>query len=271
MPTTSWTETLYRLCQLVLALSWGILAASVLHLAEHIGWSVSTTRSRLMGIWFRHVAKALSLQVEVIGQPHQISRMVVANHISWLDIVVLGSCVEGRFLAKQEVRSWPMLGWLAGQAGTLFIDRQSNSSLSKMVTAVADEIACGRRVLLFPEGTTSVGEQVMPFHSGLFEAAKSTQSSIQPAALEYFCKDGRRDLKVAPFVGKDEFSTHLWRLLRGRGLRVRLSLLTAIPTKNSHRRELATIANQRIAGIIRSNVILARTPTGKQRGFVGRA
>jgi 1-acyl-sn-glycerol-3-phosphate acyltransferase len=166
------------------------------------------------------------MEVEEIGRPSANARFYVSNHISWLDIPVIGAAQNVHFLSKAEVRDWPLIGQLASAAGTLYIRRGSGESGSK-AAELAGYLAQGRPVLVFPEGTTSNGRQLRRFFPALFCAPALAQVATQPLALRYLDAHGGVDERPA-FVGDDTFQAHLWRLLRCDRLRVQLCWLPSI-------------------------------------------
>jgi 1-acyl-sn-glycerol-3-phosphate acyltransferase len=168
----------------------------------------------------------------------------VANHVSWLDIPVLGAQGEIAFLSKAEVRDWPLVGWLAELTGTLFIARGANQAAGT-ATRVAERVLSGHSVLIFPEGTTSDGTRPLRFHPRLLAAAQGTGVGVQPVALRY--GSAREADRVAPFVGDDALLPHLLRLLRHPGLTVQVTMLEAVDGQDLDRRGLAEHCRRRIA------------------------
>lgn len=160
---------------------------------------------------FSVATRSLGLKVRCLGQASTAPVLFVSNHVSWSDIPVLGGIAPLRFLSKAEVARWPLIGWLAGHAGTLFIQRGGGRAAQSR-EHIRQTLADGQSVLVFPEGTTSDGRQVLPFHSRLLPAAASAGVAIQPVSIGYL-RDGEPD-PVAPFIDDDAFESHLLRLLR---------------------------------------------------------
>jgi 1-acyl-sn-glycerol-3-phosphate acyltransferase len=148
-------------------------------------------------------------QAEAMAQPTLQGQLLVANHISWLDIVVLNACVNTDFVAKEEVRSWGIFGWIAAQNGTIFLSRHSPTQARVINLCVAERLRQGQSVLVFPEGSTSLGLGVLPFHPAMFQAAIDADSPVQPLALIYTDADGVRSTAAA-YAGE----TTLWQSLR---------------------------------------------------------
>ncbi|WP_297797139.1 lysophospholipid acyltransferase family protein [uncultured Marinobacter sp.] len=160
---------------------------------------------------FHGASRCLGLRVRQQGMPVSGPVLLVSNHISWSDIPVLGGTTPLRFLSKAEVGRWPVIGWLARQAGTLFIVRGSGKA-REAKQEITSTLSGGQSVLIFPEGTTSAGLSVLPFHSRLLQAAADAGVALQGISIAY-TRDGRPD-HLAPFIGDDEFQCHLPRLLR---------------------------------------------------------
>lgn len=160
---------------------------------------------------FRGANRCLGLDIRYHGQCLQTPALYVSNHISWCDIPAVGARVPLRFLAKSEVGHWPLIGWLARQGGTLFIQRGAGRARQTRAD-MARVLSGGESVLFFPEGTSTTGQTVMPFHGLLLQAAQKAGVPIQPVTISY-CRNGQPD-PVAPFVGDTSFLRHLAALLR---------------------------------------------------------
>ncbi len=160
--------------------------------------------------WFRGLARLLRLRLEAAGRPATGPILVVANHIGWLDIVVLGCQTPLTFAAKEEVARWPLIGTLARRSGTLFLRRGNLRSVQRVRRAIGERLRRGERVAIFPEGTTTRGDRVLPFAPSLLQAAIDSGVPVQPVTLAY----PGAAAAVAPFVGEDTFAASLWRLLR---------------------------------------------------------
>ncbi|WP_052368181.1 lysophospholipid acyltransferase family protein [Algiphilus aromaticivorans] len=194
--------------------------------------------------WMRQLLGVLRVRVRCSGSPAAPDGLVVANHVSWLDIAVIAGLLPGRFVAKSEVRDWPLIGALAAAAGSYFIRRGSNATQA-LTDRMEPRLRAGGRIVLFPEGTTTAGDSVRRFHPRLFAAAANVSAVIQPLALRYGrAPDGRN---VAPFVGDDAFLPHLLQLLGLPGLEVQVMLAPAFIAKEERgalaRRARAAVAD----------------------------
>lgn len=176
----------------------------------------------------------------------------VVNHISWLDIFFLNGVRATAFIAKSEIRRWPLLGWLVAGAGTIFIERASRHAVHKVGSAMQTHFAREQAVGLFPEGTTSPGFNVLPFYANLFEPARKAAVQIQPVALLYFHQRRRSDL--AAFVGEQTLLESVWRVLSASGLSVEIHFLPVVLEAGAEnappRAELGRLARGAISAVV---------------------
>ena len=213
--------------------------------------------------WYRRLLGVLQIHVRWKGERDPSARLVVANHVSWLDIVVIGAQVPARFIAKREVRDWPVIGWLAQAAGAFFIRRGSGSSKA-LVERLQPHMQSGGSVVLFPEGTTTDGSTVRVFHARIFDAAVASQSPAQPLALRYGrAPDGAA---VAPFIGDDDFFPHLLRILATPALQVEATLLPAVACEGG-RAPMSRQARQAVLAALdlRDEALQARTESIRRK------
>ena len=175
--------------------------------------------------WNRAVCRILNVRVHREGQLSTEAQLVVANHISWLDIIVLGAEAPFLFIAKSEVADWPVMGYLAKKIGTLFIKRGDTAHAVQTAERMAWLLRRGQRLLLFPEATTSNGEKVLRFHGKLFHAAQLAGASVQAVAIGY-SGEGREQI---PFIGDDEFVPHLWAILQLEQVDIHLAFCETLP------------------------------------------
>ncbi|MFE3499238.1 lysophospholipid acyltransferase family protein [Kitasatospora sp. NPDC059160] len=180
--------------------------------------------------------------------------LVVANHVSWLDIPLLAAGRPGRSLAKTEVRRWPVLGPLVAWGGTVFLDRDRLRTLPDTVAAVTEVLRSGHPVIVFPEGSTWCGRESGRFRPALFQAAVEAGAFVQPVTIRYRLADGRPTSAPA-FIGDDGLLTSLARVVAVRGLVAEVTFLPPIPppgpqpTRAGARRELARAAQAAVEGI----------------------
>lgn len=198
--------------------------------------------------WLHRLTRILGVAVAWRGAPADRPVLFVANHVSWLDIPVLGGAAPVHFLAKAEVAGWPLLGRLATAAGTLYIQR-GHGQVHERARQIAAHIGEGRAILVFPEGTTTDGRDVRGFHPPLFAAATTGGHAVQPVALRYVDGDGNRH-ETVPFIGDDAFHTHLWRLLDEDRIRVEVHFLPLLEAGDRDHRALAAEAHARVRAAV---------------------
>ncbi len=174
----------------------------------------STQRAQRVTTWAKGVLGTLRVELTIIGQPSAAGPlMLVANHTSWLDIIALHASLFSRFIAKLELRRWPVMGFMAAQAGTLFLERSSRRDALRVVHQIAKCLQDGEVVAIFPEGTTGDGTALLPFHGNLLQAAISTNAPVQAVCIQYLdARTGRRS-DAANFVGDVHFLVSLWSTL----------------------------------------------------------
>lgn len=195
--------------------------------------------------WNRAVCRILNLELKVHGALDPDARLLVANHVSWLDIIALGSQFPCLFVAKEEVARWPVVGFLAKGINTLFVRRGDNRQTGSAAQMMVWRLRQGRRVLLFPEGTTTAGDRVLRFHGKLFQPAELAGVSAQAIALRY---SGAARNSV-PFVGEDEFLPHLLGVIRLERIDLDLHYCPALPA-GMNRNETTAAAHAQISAIV---------------------
>ncbi|HET9768994.1 MAG TPA: lysophospholipid acyltransferase family protein [Thermoanaerobaculia bacterium] len=147
--------------------------------------------------WARGALRLLHIRLQVMGPIPQQPFLLVCNHLGYLDVPVLASVVDAAFVAKVEVASWPVLGRLCRWMGTLFVDRRRRRDLPAALHALDNELAAGRGVVVFPEGTSSGGGRVLPFHAPLLAAAAEAGLPVAWAALDYATPPGEPPASTA--------------------------------------------------------------------------
>jgi 1-acyl-sn-glycerol-3-phosphate acyltransferase len=210
-------------------------------------WAGRPLRDAATRRWSRRLLAICNVRVEAAPGAAPLEHAVfVANHISWLDIFVINSLYPCRFVAKAEIRSWPVLGWLAALAGTVFIARGNRRELRHIFKGLVTVLQKGERIAFFPEGTVARQGQVLPFHANLFEAAIDARVPVQPCALAYLDAAGAWHAGV-DYVGDISFSQSIVKILGGPPVRARLACLAPLEGSGAHRRELAQAAHDAIA------------------------
>ena len=172
--------------------------------------------------------------------------LLVANHISWIDIYVINAALPAAFVSKAEVRQWPLIGWLAARHDTIFLQRGSRGHARVINAEVAERLACGQHVAVFPEGTTTDGRRLLHFHAALIQPALAAGRPVLPVAISYWELDGQRSL--APRYDGDITLAQCMRAIIGR--RRLIARLVTTPLRGLHgedRKQVAAAAREAIA------------------------
>lgn len=175
---------------------------------------------RKIQLWHQKTLGRLEIHRTLSGDIPEGPCLIVSNHLSWVDILLIGSFADVRFVAKAEVATWPVVGKLASGAGTLFIRRGDRHSADRAVADIASELTCGHRIVIFPEGTTTRGPMPIKFKSRLLQAAREAGVPVVPIALSYH---GAGKEWVA-YADDDQFLSHLIRICRAPFIRSRVSV-----------------------------------------------
>jgi 1-acyl-sn-glycerol-3-phosphate acyltransferase len=178
-------------------------------------WDAARREARVQR-WAREMLGVFGIQLELHGQPPTRGPvLLVANHISWLDILVMHAARYCRFVSKADVKRWPLIGTLATGGGTLYIERESRRDALRVVHHMAESLQRGEVVAVFPEGTTSDGTGLLPFHGNLIQAAVSAGAPVQPVALSFVDSASRAMSRSPSYVGDETLVGSVWRTLAG--------------------------------------------------------
>lgn len=235
--------SLFRLLRFVIHLAYGTLLGSIFPLLKR------SQQRRVLRRWSRELLGILHVQLDMRGYVQHGIRpvgLLVANHVSWLDVVAMNAAVPNCFVAKSELRDWPLIGWLCQRARTLFIDRSGRRDTLRINQQLTALLNAGNCVTIFPEGTTTGGHQPQYFHSSLLQSAIDSQTEIHPIAIRYHDRQGNL-AHTADFVGNMNFVSSLWNVLTSPTLHVTLTRLPSISSANEHRRALARAAHAAIS------------------------
>jgi 1-acyl-sn-glycerol-3-phosphate acyltransferase len=252
----------FRTARFALHLSYGVLLAVALP-------SLSNKQQRrILQSWSAELLAIMHVRVSTSGEvslQDVTSGLIVANHTSWLDVIVLNSILPLRFVAKSEVRQWPVIGWLCAQAQTLFIARQKRSDTARTNLQMVESLQQGSCMALFPEGSTTDGSQVKHFHASLLQPAIDAQTNIYPVALRYHDQHGNPNTDAA-YIDEMTFVESLWKILRSRDLHVHVRSTCALDTQTAHRRTLAREAHRQISCALPLIPMTAETRTPHHTG-----
>jgi 1-acyl-sn-glycerol-3-phosphate acyltransferase len=200
---------------------------------------------RMVRAWSAGLMRAFGFRLRRIGTPVPEATLFVANHVSWVDIVTLHSQRMMGFVAKREIASWPLVGWLASRGETIFHQRGSQESLGGVLQEMLARLRSGHSVGVFPEGRTRDGREVGPFHARIFLAAVEAGAPVQPVALRYGV--GACAQAIVAFQPKEHFLGNFLRLIGEPSRVVEVVFLEPIvPGDAGGRRRIAELARERI-------------------------
>ncbi|MFA7300571.1 MAG: lysophospholipid acyltransferase family protein [Sideroxydans sp.] len=237
------TIALFRATRTALHIGYGLILATI------YPWLNTHLRRRILQSWSTGLLDILNVKVLLADDDplHGLRHgLIVTNHISWLDVFVLNAIVPMRFVAKAEVRRWPLFGWLCTRAQTLFLERGKARDAARLNIRLAQSLRSGECFALFPEGTTTDGSTVGHFHASLFQPAIDAAATVFPVAIRYQNEQGERS-KAAAYTGEISFGRSMWAILCTPILHVRLLTAPLLDAKTEDRRSLSRTARQSIA------------------------
>ena len=224
----------WRIARSVVHLIYGLLLVA-LFFGPASGRAV---RERHVQRWSAAFLRLLGVRLEARGTPRPGAKLIVANHVSWLDIMAIDAVAPARFVSKAEVRHWPLFGRIAVATGTLFIERTRARDALRVVHQMAAALQAGDTLAVFPEGTTSDGRALLPFHANLLQAAIATATPVQPVALR-FSDPAHAFSPAVEFVGATTLRQSVWAIACAQGLCVHVDVLPAQSVAHGDRRRLA--------------------------------
>lgn len=208
-------------------------------------------RQQEVQAWSKRALAAMGIAWASEGHPPtQGPLLIVANHISWLDILVMNAAAPAHFVSKADVKAWPVLGVLIAGAGTLFIERENRRDAMRVVHHMAEHLQAGDILAVFPEGTTSDGTDLLPFHANLFQAAIAVQAPVLPVALMYRDAATGRRSNAPVYIGETTLFASVWQTLRSRGLVAQVCYGEAHGANGRDRRAWAAQARLYVAELI---------------------
>lgn len=241
---TSLASRLMRLLRLGLHLARGVVIAALC-----FPFFTQARRDREIRRWSVNLLHTLAVRLHVHGAPpgrDTMPQMLVANHVSWLDIFVINAVLPVRFVAKSEVRRWPVIGWLCQKTGTLFIEREQRRDTARLNCLMQEALRAGDPVAVFPEATSTDGSEVRKFHSSLLQPALDVKAVLLPVAIRYARTDGSLCVEAA-YDGEKSLWDTLRLMLTQRRIDAHLHFLPPLPVDARQRRELAQAARELIA------------------------
>lgn len=198
------------------------------------------TRDKLIRWWSKGVLWRFNIEVVTFGQAPTLAQensMILANHISWIDIYALNSVIPVRFIAKSDINNWPVFGYLARKSGTIFINRTNRKDTARIVDKTAESLLNGNNVAFFPEGTTTDGTSLGHFKSSLVQAAIQANVTIKPLAIRYPNPDGSINQNLA-YAGETTMAQSMLQALRTKQPIVELHFLPTIDSQSGNRQEI---------------------------------
>jgi 1-acyl-sn-glycerol-3-phosphate acyltransferase len=246
-----------RLLLIGLHLTHGALQAGLLFPLVGGNW-----RRRLTRAWSQQLLFLLGIRVESGGELAGVAGgLLVGNHVSFIDIFVINAILPSAFVAKSDVRKWPLIGWLCRRSNTVFIERGSRKAAHQTHRQMLAALASGQRLAIFPEGTTTAGDRVLPFHAALFQSAIDAAVPVHALALSYRGSDGAPSAAPA-YIDEISLIDCLVSVLEARGLVARVELAASYAPPHADRRHLAHCAHQAVAAALSSDPDV--TPVSKR-------
>lgn len=244
MQKTPFITILYRILLLILHIAVGItILATVWVFCEQ------AARDKLVRWWSKGVLWSFNIKVVTFGQTPSLTQensMILANHISWIDIYALNSVIPVRFIAKSDINNWPVFGYLARKSGTIFINRTSRKDTARIVDKTAESLLNGNNVAFFPEGTTTDGTTLGHFKSSLVQAAIQANVTLKPLAIRYPNPDGSTNTKLA-YAGETTMAESMMQAIKTKQPIVELHFLPAIDSLSGNRQVITQKAYTAIA------------------------
>lgn len=249
------------------------VARLLLHLAYGVGLALPyphfdrARQRRILQHWSADLLAILNIRVTLSAKAdlaYPQARLVVCNHVSWLDVFVLNAVIPTRFVAKEEVRHWPLIGWLCVRAQTLFIARDRMRSVARINGQLATLLQQGESLTVFPEGTTTDGASVAHFHAAPLQPAVDACCAVLPIALRYEDEHGIQS-SAANYTGDTSLLESIWRLLNTPRLHACLLLTPQLDARNMERRLLARRAQQQVGTGLKAMHLAALLPERRYR------
>jgi 1-acyl-sn-glycerol-3-phosphate acyltransferase len=241
---------------------------SVLRLPNR--WKIISRLARSFTFLLRAI---LNIKVTIAGDEGYLERggyVIISNHVSYVDGIILGSLFPVVFVSKKEVKSWPVIGQWTTLCGTVFIDRQHKDKISLLVDEIKQKLQQEANILLFPEGTSTSGERMLPFQTAPLAAPLRNRSIIVPVTLTYKSVEDEpvsvRNRDYIYWYGEMDFVTHFWRLLSLRGIEAMVTIQPKVECfryedTSAGRKKLAEDCYDRVLGRARRNLDAEDEPT----------
>lgn len=250
MKISNLLRTIRRGVLVILHLLFGIAATGLMRLRMGKHWYATRYGQHLAQWWMQYMARLCGICINQYGSPPAHPALFVANHISFIDIIVVSATTETIFLSKNSVRYWPLVGWLSSLGGVIYIKRGKRNMIARIIDSIGEGLKEGRSIMVFPEGTTGYGLEPMKFHAGLFQAAINTDTKVQAIALRYCdtpenCSSGKLD-RTAAYIENDNLLVTLYRIIRRPRTIVHVKYCPTIESHEHNRNDLAKHCRQQV-------------------------
>jgi 1-acyl-sn-glycerol-3-phosphate acyltransferase len=246
---------LFRAARLTLHIVYGLT------LAIAFPWFGLNIRRRILQSWSAGLLDIFNVRIDINSNDplHTVRHgLIVTNHISWLDVFVLNAVVPMRFVAKSEVRHWPVIGWLCARAQTIFLERGKARSAARINVQLVELLQHGECLAVFPEGTTTDGTQVAHFHSSLLQPAIDAGALLHPIAIRYQDSGGVHSMASA-YIDEMSFGASMWNILNTPELHVRLMVTPSLVAQDMDRRSLTRTSHDRISAALHAASLTPKT------------
>ncbi len=237
-----------RVFRLIHALIWVITLAicvPAVYAIPRLGTWKAGIREAILAFFCRRCCACFNIKYDIIGKPCAPGHLVVANHISWIEIVLLLSQQPYSFIAKSEVKKWPIFGFVSRALGTFYIHRENKFAVYRDLPEGQKVLQRGQSLLVFPEGTTTMGDELLPFYPMMFELAVREEKYVQPVAICFYDEHGDRST-AAPFVGEESIIDSLIRVAGANSVRAEIHYLPLLDARKLDRKQLASKSKQAI-------------------------
>jgi len=241
-----------RLIAIIVHVLWGYV--QVLYAVDEKK-GIKDKERALIKQWFEQFLHKLNIEKKIHGEIASGNHLMVSNHISWKDVVVLNSVYPTRFIAKSDIRQWPLVGWLSARTGTLFVKRGSTTDARRLNETIAQLLNSGNNITLFPEGATSDGRELSKFYPGLFQSALDAQKldadniiCIQPVVLIYTVNN--QQSAHIPYLDHASLAANFWTVLGLKNIRVDVYFTAPINIDNMTRKELSEQSFQQMKQVL---------------------
>jgi 1-acyl-sn-glycerol-3-phosphate acyltransferase len=243
---TSRSTRLYRLLRLILHLLQGCVQVGLI-----FPFLTSKRRFAMIRKWSRQLLRIVHVRYTLHGKrPAGSPTFIVSNHVSWLDIWLINAVIAVRFVAKSDIRRWPLLGFLVKHAGTIFIERDKRRDTARTNRMIVQALNRGEYVAMFPEGTTTDGTEVKPYHASLFQPAVGAGATVAVLALRYVYPDGMLDMSPH-YAGERTLVDSVRSVLRRPAVHAEIIFAGEVNVKGKTRRDIAIEAEQATARALR--------------------